>query len=303
MAFKMKNNSYIWILIFLLGYSCKSKKEMLNSTRITEGKYYIDVNRNKYSSAKHFNTDIRIQGNILNIYFLSREGDSGVWNKGDVWATGDINNKTEAGYPISVWESRGLEKELTEGYLFKPIKSGYTIEYVNTKKSNITYYTSTPNEYKIPIDSLSLVQKPENVILYAQQVNNLIRDRNIDSEDALISHFELFQSANEIKFPIDEIPVKRELLSRIGFSIGNELVENQEWSWHYVKWHRNDYVGWIVASPNKEIGLAVEQYFFQADFYKKRIDFENFIRLSKENYTKTAKELTLYEPWMNYDEY
>jgi len=92
-------------------------------------------------------------------------------------------------------------------------------------------------------------------------------------------------------------------LTRMGFSLGRDLVRNNNWSWQYISKHRNDYVGWIVASPNKELGLAVEQYFFKGYFNKKHIGFKSFIEKTNGPYEKEVNELTLYEPWMNYDEY
>lgn len=149
----------------------------------------------------------------------------------------------------------------------------------------------------IPIDMLPSDSIPENSIQYLNEVKNLVRELNISKANELQEYAELFQRVDEIEFPRTTIPTKRELLSRIGFSVGQSLVESSNWSWKYIQWYNKEYIGWLAVSPNAEIGLAVEQYFFQADFYKKDIEFDEFIKRSNEDFNEQVKELNLYEPW------
>lgn len=150
---------------------------------------------------------------------------------------------------------------------------------------------------RIPVNFLPSDSIPENSIQYLNEVKNLLSELNISKDNELQEYAELFHKVDEIEFPRTTIPTKRELLSRIGFSVGQSLVEGSSWKWKYIQWYKNEYIGWLVVSPNAEIGLAVEQYFFQADFYKKDIEFDKFIRRTNGNFSKRVKELNLYEPW------
>lgn len=156
---------------------------------------------------------------------------------------------------------------------------------------------SSEKQNRIPIATLPSDSIPENSIQYLNEVKNLLSELNISKENELQEYAELFQRVDEIEFPRTTIPTKRELLSRIGFSVGQSLVESSNWKWKYIQWYKNEYIGWLVVSPNAEIGLAVEQYFFQADFYKKDIEFDEFIKRSNGKYNKRVNELYLYEPW------
>lgn len=81
---------------------------------LKEGKYYIDVLKENYHSFKHFNLELSIVNDKINLTYLSSEefGHSEFWEKGDIYAIGDLNKKEEKGIPLKVWETRRGEKNL-----------------------------------------------------------------------------------------------------------------------------------------------------------------------------------------------
>lgn len=184
---------------------------------------------------------------------------------------------------------------------------------INTISDNlysINFIVDGPNEHKsidtipinmenkgIKIKDLPIDSFPEYSTQYSNEIFEISNHLNIDEDDNLEIYNTLFKRRNEIKFPHKNIPTKREFLSRLGFAVGQTLVSNSNWSWKYLQIYNDEYIGWFVVSPNNELGLAVEQYFFQSDFYKKEINFDNFIKLTKEEFREKAVQMNLYEPW------
>ena len=301
----------ITILInILISYATFGQEMNTGNTQIMNEKYYINVEAENYHNFKHFNLELQIANSDLKLIYLSSEefGYSELWKKGDVYAIGELSKKEEKGIPIKVWEARGESKVLTEGYYLNITKNGIEMILETKRKDYKDSYLKTPHEYLFQLNDE--IRNPDNQILeifnksyseFMQILDELKIEKGLNYE-----HYnEIINIVDDIEFPIHSIQTKREFLTRIGICLGHSLYQTNGWKWLMIPEHRYDYVGWTIVNPQNNFGVPVEQLFFQQNFKKVNIEFDQLIELIiNNNFVETEKgKLLLHEPWLNYDEY
>ncbi len=272
------------------------------------GKYYLDISQENYHSFQHFNLELRVSNDSFELIFLSSEefGYSKLWNRGDVYAIGNLNHSNADGIDLEVWENRGDVKVLTKGYWFKPLADGFQIILKTKRKDYIDHYSTAPHQFWLDADSIVfLPDPPEDLERYHLEIENSLNDFGILKTDDWTEYLSLLEQAQEIDFPYQNIPTHREFLTRMGFSLAYRLFQTGTWKWALIKEHRNAYLGWTIINPAKKIALPMEHYFFLKLYKFRAIKFNELMEVVNDDSVVIGheKRIFLYEPWMNYEEY
>ncbi|MBN1501415.1 MAG: hypothetical protein JW982_14740 [Spirochaetes bacterium] len=62
-------------------------------------------------------------------------------------------------------------------------------------------------------------------------------------------------------FPISSYNGPRALIFELGFTLGEIFREELGWSWYYKEVYDDEYIGWMIVSPDRMLALAVEMFF------------------------------------------
>ncbi len=274
---------------------------------LKSGKYYLDPNFENYHSFKHFNLELIVKNDSLKLQYVSSEefGYSKLWKKGDIYAEGILSDKDAEGIILKVWENRGDSKILTEGYFLRPKFEGFQLVLKTKQKDYIDHYSLKPHEFLLSQELATYQSNPENSESYHNEIQKSLLEFDIRRTGNWNEYFELLDRIENTDFPYKGIPTKREFLTKIGFSLGVRLNKEKNWEWAYIKKHRNDYLGWTIINPDKTIGIPIENYFFEKSFKYRDIKFSQLIQIinGEKEIEGDKNKLTLYEPWLNYEQY
>ena len=101
-----------------------------------------------------------------------------------------------------------------------------------------------------------------------------------------------------MKFPIAEYNSYRDLTHVLGFTLGKILHKDYGWLWKFKEIYNNDYLGFVIVSPDKLTALKVEHYFYDNVMYKRDIKLRDFIEKLNNNQARKT-QFSFYEPWKN----
>lgn len=181
--------------------------------------------------------------------------------------------------------------------------------YNKVLKEYINHYNQLGKEEGLSYDSIKfrdVTQKELKQLDFEYQAGMELIYWLTDLKKTSITNKDLFngiiQSLDSIntglKFPIAEYNNYRDLTHVLGFTLGEILHKDYGWKWKFKDVYNNDYLGFVIVSPDKLTGLKVEHYFYDNVMYKRDIKLIDFIEKLTNNKIEKTK-FSFYEPWLN----
>lgn len=274
-----------------------------------EGIYNIDSSKENMHIFKHFKLDLKIENNSIKLYFVSSEefGYSDNWKKGDLYAYTEKFDSINDTLKLNLYENRGENKVLTE-YEILILDKSFQIISIGGKRKRIDNYIKLDKTQNLSYESVKFrdVTKEELKKLDFEYqagieliywLSDLKKD-SINNQDLFNGIIKSLDSINNgVKLPIAEYNNYRDLTHVLGFTLGEILHKSYGWKWKFKEVYDNDYLGFVIVSPNNLIALKVEHYFYDNVMYKRDIKLNEFIEKLKNNEVE-ANNFSFYEPWM-----
>ena len=312
---KLKNHHILKKILFLALILTSCLNDVNNSTKQNKmsdkiGIYNIDSSKENMHIFEHFKLELKIENESVKLYFQSSQEfrNSKEWKKGDLYAYSEKINPSKDTLKLNLYEVRGQKKILTEYKIlfgensFQIITSGNKKEYVdNYKKVNNNQNTTYES-----IEFRDVTQEELKQLDFEYQsgielifwLSNL-KKQSIDNEDLFNGIIKSIDSINNgVKFPIAEYNSYRDLTHVLGFTLGEILHKDYGWQWKFKEIYNNDYLGFVIVSPDKLTALKVEHYFYDNVMYKRDIKLRDFIEKLNNNQAKKT-QFSFYEPWKN----
>jgi hypothetical protein len=284
-----------------------------SETKQITGLYNIDGARENMHTFKHFKINLEVENDSIKLIFKSSEqfGYSHLWKEGDVYAfTDNVNSITDT-IPLKLYENRGDNKVLTDYRLVMgensfqimavgkgEIEADHFIKIDPNSKTTITF--SSLNSRNATIEELKEIDSEYQAGMeLASWLAQL--DTQLTTDDLVIGISKSLDSINGVKFPIAEYNNYRDLTQVLGYTFGEVLHKEFNWNWVYIESVKNEYVGWTIVSPGKQLGVKIEDLFYQYIMYSKDIKLLELYDQIKRNEIDGSKsdEFKFYEPWMN----
>lgn len=274
-----------------------------------EGIYNIDSSKENMHTFKHFKLDLKIEQDSIKLYFISSEefGYSDNWKKGDLYAYTDKNESVKDTIKLNLYENRGQNKVLTE-YKILLKENGFQIITTGGKREYIDHYVKSTIDEHLSYDSINfrdVTQKELKQIDFEYQAGieliywlSDLKKKSINNKDLFNGIIKSLDSINKgVELPIAEYNNYRDLTHVLGFTLGEILHKDYGWEWKFKEVHDNDYLGFVIVSPDKLTGLKVEHYFYDNVMYKRDIKLNEFIEKLTNNKAEKAN-FSFYEPWL-----
>jgi len=274
-----------------------------------EGIYNIDSSKENMHIFKHFKLDLKIEKGSIKLYFVSSEefGYSKNWKKGDLYAYSEKFDSINDTLKLNLYENRGENKVLTEYEILISDKS-FQIISIGGKRKRVDNYIKLDNTRSLSYESIKFrdVTKEELKKLDFEYqagieliywLSDLKKD-SINNQDLFNAITKSLDSINNgVELPIAEYNNYRDLTHFLGFTLGGILHKSYGWKWKFKEVYDNDYLGFVIVSPNNLTGLKAEHYFYDNIMYKRDIKLNEFIEKLKNNDIETDN-FSFYEPWM-----
>lgn len=295
--------------IFLNSYINSNNSTEQKEMSEIEGIYNIDSSKENMHIFKHFKLDLKIENNSIKLYFVSSEefGYSDNWKKGDLYAYTEKFDSINDTLKLNLYENRGENKVLTE-YEILILDKSFQIISIGGKRKRVDNYIKLDKTQNLSYESVKFrdVTKEELKKLDFEYqagieliywLSDLKKD-SINNQDLFNGIIKSLDSINNgVKLPIAEYNNYRDLTHVLGFTLGEILHKSYGWKWKFKEVYDNDYLGFVIVSPNNLIALKVEHYFYDSVMYKRDIKLNEFIEKLKNNEVE-ANNFSFYEPWM-----
>lgn len=272
-----------------------------------EGIYNIDSSKENMHIFKHFKLDLKIENNSIKLYFVSSQefGYSDNWKKGDLYAYTEKFNSINDTLKLNLYENRGENKVLTK---YEMLISGKNFQIITTGGKRKDNYIKLDKVQELSYESVKFrdvtTEELKKLDFEYQGGIELIywlsdlKKESIDNQDLFDGLIKSLDSINNgIKLPIAEYNSYRDLTHVLGFTLGEILHKSYGWKWKFKEIYDNDYLGFVIVSPNNLIGLKVEHYFYDNIMYKRDIKLNEFIEKLKNKEIETDS-FSFYEPWL-----
>lgn len=297
------------LTIFFNSFLNSNQPTEQNEVADIQGIYNIDSSKENIHIFKHFKLDLRIENNTIKLYFVSSEEFvySQNWKKGDLYAYTEKFDSINDTLKLNLYENRGKNKVLTEYEILISDKS-FQIISIGGKRKHIDNYIKLDKTQSLSYSSIKFRDVTEEElkkldfeyqagIELIYWLSDLKKD-SIDNKDLFDRIIRSLDSINNgIKLPIAEYNNYRDLTLLLGFTLGEILHKNYGWKWKFKEAYDNDYLGFVIVSPNNLTALKAEHYFYDNVMYKRDIKLNEFIEKLKNNDIETDN-FSFYEPWM-----
>ncbi len=274
-----------------------------------EGIYNIDSSKENMHIFKHFKLDLKVEEGFIKLYFVSSEEFrySCNWEKGDLYAYSEKFDSINDTIKLNLYENRGENKVLTEYEILISDKS-FQIFSIGGKRKSVDNYIKLDETEKLSYESIKFRDATKEElkkldfeyqagIELIYWLSDLKKD-SIDNQDLFDGIIKSLDSINNgVELPIAEYNNYRDLTHVLGFTLGEILHKSYGWKWKFKEVYNNDYLGFVIISPNNQIGLKVEHYFYDNVMYKRDIKLNEFIEKLKNKDTE-SENFNFYEPWI-----
>jgi hypothetical protein len=112
---------------------------------------------------------------------------------------------------------------------------------------------------------------------------------NIDVLQALHNSMAILDKKD---YPISTYNGPRDIIFVLGFTLGEIFREELNWSWYYKEVYNDEYIGWMIVSPEKTTAIAVERFFDPPLLYR---ELENTNILDFFYKIKSEQQNTIYD--------